>query len=173
MRFVGRFQVLAHSMGLLLLTACAGNPDTLPAGASRELVLATYGAPTAVWILPPQDGGGERLQYSRQPFGQQVYNIDLDRSGRVVAARQAMSEAAFAQVQPDVWRASDVERAFGKPATIGAVHAFKGIIWTYRFAQPFGLNKQFHVFIDASGLVKRTQVTDEPELIEDRVSGKR
>lgn len=163
MRFLQRFQsimVLA-----LALSACAGNPDALPTGASREQVLQTYGKPTAVWALPE----GERLQYSRQPVGQQVYNVDLGRDGNVVATTQMMSDAAFATVQPDLWRVADVERTFGKPALTGRVHSFNGIVWSYRYAQPFGLNKQFHVFIDSSGLVRRTQVTDEPDLLDDRI----
>ena len=166
MRFLKRFQpvvVLAW-----VLAACAGNPDALPIGATREQVLQAYGKPTAVWSLPD----GERLQYSRQPAGQQVYNVDLDRSGRVITTTQSMSDAAFGAVQPDIWRASDVERAFGKPALTGRVHSFNGIVWSYRYAQPFGLNKQFHVFIDSSGRVRRTQVTDEPDLLDDRIGVK-
>lgn len=166
MRIFQRFQsvmVLAWA-----LSACAGNPDALPNGATREQVLQAYGKPSAVWPLPE----GERLQYSRQPTGQQVYNVDLDRHGRVVATTQAMSDAAFAAVQPDTWRAADVERTFGKPALTGRVHSFDGIVWSYRHAQPFGLNKQFHVFIDSSGLVRRTQVTDEPDPLDDRIGAR-
>lgn len=162
-------RILVHFKWVLVLAlalaACAGNPDALPAGATREQVLQTYGRPTAKWSLPE----GERLQYSRQPAGQQVYNVDLDRGGKVTATTQAMSEAAFAAVQLDIWRAPDVERAFGKPALTGRVHSFTGIVWSYRYALPFGQNKQFHVFIDQSGWVRRTQVTDENDLRDDRI----
>lgn len=165
------------SLGLLWLAGCAGNPDALPSGTPRDKVLATYGTPTAIWPLVPSAGQsegqrvvtGERLQYSNQPWGQQVYNVDLDSSGRVAATAQVMTQAAFAAVQIDTWRTQDVQRAFGKPALIARVHSFDGSVWSYRYAEPFGLNKQFHVFIDATGLVKRTQVTDEPDPTDDRI----
>lgn len=165
MRFLSCARAVFGFTTIMLLSACASNPDAIAAGTNRDVVLATLGQPTAAWPLPR----GERLQYSNQPWGQQVYNLDFDTSGRVVTAAQVMTQAAFAAVQIDVWRTQDVLRAFGKPALVGQVHSFDGTIWSYRYAEPFGLNKQFHVFIDSSGLVRRTQVTDEPELIDDRV----
>ena len=143
---------------VLALTGCALNPDRLVLGASRDEVLRTYGAPTADIAL----AGGERLQYSRQPFGRQVYNIDLDAAGKVVAANQALTESQFALVQLDAWNAADVERAFGKPAQVGQVYSFEGAVWSYRYNY-FGTNKQFHVFIDPGGVVRRTQATQEIE----------
>ena len=168
MRFLHNLCAHFALLALMVLSACAGNPDTIPAGTNREAVLASMGQPTAVWPL----AAGERLQYSNQPWGQQVYNVDLDSSARVFATAQVMTQTAFAAVQIDAWRTQDVLRAFGKPALIARVHSFDGIVWSYRYAEPFGLNKQFHVFMDASGLVRRTQVTDEPELIDDRVGAK-
>ena len=173
MRILCHLRISTCSLGLLLLAGCAGNPDALPSGTPRDKVLATYGLPTAIWPLAQKEGQnqvlGERLQYSNQPWGQQVYNVDLDSSGRVVATAQVMTQAAFAAVQIDTWRTQDVQHAFGKPAQITRVHSFDGIVWSYRYAEPFGQNKQFHVFMDASGLVKRTQVTDETDPADDRI----
>jgi outer membrane protein assembly factor BamE (lipoprotein component of BamABCDE complex) len=177
MRILDCFRIsistLACGFGLLLLAGCAGNPDALPSGTPRDKVLATYGTPTAIWPLAlsagQSEGLGERLQYSNQPWGQQVYNVDLDSSGRVAATAQVMTQTAFAAVQIDTWRTQDVRRAFGKPALVARVHSFDGSVWSYRYAEPFGLNKQFHVFMDATGLVKRTQVTDEPDPADDRI----
>ena len=147
------------AIAVLGVAGCASNPDRVAAGASRDDVLRSYGAPTADIRTP----GAERLQYSRQPAGQQVYNIDLNADGKVVSVTQAMTEAQFALVQPDVWRVADVERAFGKPALVGQVYSFKGDVWSYRYDY-YGTKKQFHVFIDAQGLVRRTQVTEEIEV---------
>ena len=165
MRFLLHGRALLGFMTVVVLGACAANPSGIPIGTSRAATLTALGQPTAVWTL----NGGERLQYSGQPWGQQVYNVDLDRSGRVVTTSQVMAPAGFAAVQNDVWNTQDILRAFGKPALVAQVHSFDGIVWTYRYAEPFGLNKQFHVFIDTSGRVRRTQMTDEPELADDRV----
>ena len=158
MRFLYGTRALFALLTLMVLSACAGNPDTLPAGTNRDAVLATLGQPTAMWPLVK----GERLQYSSQPWGQQVYNVDLDNNGRVVTTTQVMTQAAFVAVQVDVWRTQDVLRAFGKPALVARVHSFDGSVWSYRYAEPFGLHKQFNIFVDPTGLVRRTQVTEEP-----------
>ena len=144
---------------ILGLAGCASNPDRVAAGASRDDVLRSYGTPTA-YI---RSTAGERLQYSRQPFGQQVYNIDLNAEGKVVAVTQALTMAEFARVQLDVWRVADVERAFGKPALVSQVYSFKGDVWSYRYDY-YGIKKQFHVFIDAQGLARRAQSTEEVEV---------
>jgi outer membrane protein assembly factor BamE (lipoprotein component of BamABCDE complex) len=147
--------------GLFGMSGCASNPDRVAAGATRDEVLRSYGAPTADIRTP----GGERLQYSRQPFGQQVYNIDLNAEGKVVTVTQALTMAEFARVQLDVWRVADVQLAFGRPALVAQVFSFKGDVWSYRYDY-FGTNKQFHVFIDPQGVVRRTQSTDEIERLE-------
>ncbi len=153
--------IISIVIAVLGVSGCASNPDRVVAGASRDDVLRNYGIPTADIRMP----GGERLQYSRQPFGQQVYNIDLNADGKVVALTQALAMAEFARVQLDVWRVADVERAFGRPALVAQVHSFKGDVWSYRYDY-FGTNKQFHVFIDPQGVVRRTQSTDEIERLE-------
>ena len=145
----------------LTISGCATDPGLGMANKSRADVLGAYGKPTGTFALP----NGERLQYSRQPYGQQVINVDLDAAGKVVAVNQAMSPAQFALVGLNEWRAADVERAFGKPPIRGQVYSFKGDVWSYRYDY-YGTNKQFHVFIDPQGVVRRTQSTDEIERIE-------
>ena len=80
-----------------LLAACAA-PDRLPLGSSRDEALAKLGPPSAVHRLPD----GERLQYSFQPAGPWVHNLDFDASGRlrrntqVIAAGVCAAAAALA-----------------------------------------------------------------------------
>ena len=147
------------AIGTLGGAGCARAPGADAAGAPRDDVLRSYGTPTAD-IRTPEGG---RLQYSRQPYGQQVYNIDLNADGKVIAVTQALTEAQFARVQLDVWRVADVERSFGKPPMVGQVYSFKGDVWSYRYDY-YGTNKQFHVFIDPQGVVRRTQSTEEIEV---------
>lgn len=155
------FAIFSVATTLLAIVGCATDPSLGMAGSSRNDVLGAYGKPTASFALP----NGERLQYSRQPYGQQVINFDLDAAGKVAKVSQAMSPAQFALVELDVWRAADVERAFGKPPLVGQVYSFKGDVWSYRY-DFYGTNRQFHVFIDSQGIVRRTQSTDEIERVE-------
>ena len=155
------FAIIIIAILFLAVSGCATDPNLGMAGKSRADVLGAYGKPTGSFALPT----GERLQYSRQPYGQQVVNFDLDAAGKVVAVSQAMSPAQFALVALNEWRAADVERAFGKPPIRGQVYSFKGDVWSYRYDY-YGTNKQFHVFIDPQGVVRRTQSTDEIERIE-------
>lgn len=138
------------------MAGCA-NPDRLALGTSRDAALQTLGTPTARYILP----GGERLQYSRQPAGQQVYNVDVDATGNVTAIQQVLDERQLAKVQVGTWRMQDVLRMFGKPAYVSRVYSFSGDIWVYRYYEP-GINRLFYVYLDAAGVVKDTGMGDEP-----------
>ena len=152
------FAIFSVASVFLIAGGCATDPNLGMAGKSRSDVLGAFGKPSGSFALP----NGERLQYSRQPYGQQVINFDLDAGGKVSKVNQAMSPAQFALVELDVWRAADVERAFGRPPMVGQVYSFKGDVWSYRYDY-YGTNKQFHVFIDPQGIVRRTQSTDEIE----------
>ncbi len=139
-------------------SGCASNPDHAALGASRADVIGAYGKPTSEFALP----SGARLQYSRQPYGRQVYNIDLDASGKVASAQQVLTEAQFAQVQAGVWKAADVERAFGKPGMVTQVGNFVGKLWVYRYDY-FGNNKLLYVSIDPAGVVREVGMAEEVE----------
>ena len=113
-----------------LLAACA-QPGRVTPGTPAADVLRELGAPTARYALP---GGGERLQYSMQPAGQSVYNIDTDATGRVARVEQALNEALFGQrIQPNVWTRADVLREYGPPARTMRVHSFHGDVWVWRY----------------------------------------
>lgn len=141
---------------LATLVGCASDPARLPEGLTRAQALERLGSPTATYPLPD----GERLQYSREPAGQQVFNVDIDASGRVRAVQQVLDENRFDVIAVNQWREADLLRQFGQPAEIGRVHSFDGVVWTWRFRQ-ITLDRLLHVFIDRSGTVRRYQVTDE------------
>ena len=96
----------------LVLSGCAAT-SVLP-GMSHDEVVTRLGQPGRV--LPLQDG--TRLQYSYQPAGQQVFNVDLDASGRVVQFRQMLVAQEFQRIEVGQWTRADVERAFGPPASV-------------------------------------------------------
>ncbi len=156
-------RALASALAAVLLAGCAANPlARAQPGMSRAQVIDAMGRPTAV---VPLEGGAERLQYSQQPQGQYVTMVDLDATGRVVAAEQVMDEAHFARIEPDRWTTSDVQRAFGPPGRIDHVWSWRGDIWQYRWRQGL-VDKYFWVFLDPNGVVRQaysgTQYEDAP-----------
>ncbi len=134
-----------------LLAACAGNPfgADVPPGTDRQAVIARLGQPTGVVRIE----GGERLQYSQQPFGQRAWMIDLDASGRVVRSAQALTAANFQRIQPGSWSRADVEREFGPPARIDGVASWNGPILTYRWYENGDMF--YWVYLDAQNVVRR------------------
>ncbi|QJW85619.1 hypothetical protein HK414_27240 [Ramlibacter terrae] len=98
----------------VLLAACAHPRNTLdlPVGASREQVIARAGQPTRVLPLP---GGGQRLQYSGQPMAQYAFMVDPDATGRVVRARQVLTAAEFARIEPGTGPAPTSSASSGRP----------------------------------------------------------
>jgi hypothetical protein len=138
------------------LAGCAGVPQWEQPGALRADVLTRLGPPTAVHALAQ----GERMQYSQQPAGTQVYNLDFDAAGRLLRVEQALDPAVFGQIGVDRWTRADVLRLLGKPGLVEHVARFDGDIWTYRFEEA-GLRRQLHVHLDPGGVVRRILSTDE------------
>lgn len=131
-------------------------PQWAPLGAPRADIVARLGPPTAVHALP----SGERLQYSQQPSGTQIFNLDFDSSGRLARIDQVLSPAGMARIVVDVWTGADVEREFGRPGRIDRVALFDGIVWNYRFRE-VGTFRWLHVHLDPSGVVRKVMLTDE------------
>jgi len=142
---------------ILGLAGCAGVPQWEKPGAARADVLARLGPPTAVHPLAQ----GERLQYSQQPAGTLVHNLDFDAAGRLVRVEQALQPAVFGQIELNRWTGADVLRLLGKPGLVERVARFDGDIWTYRFEESGGLRRRLHVHLDSGGVVRQILTTDE------------
>jgi hypothetical protein len=133
----------------LAVSGCAFN--SVHPGMSRDDVLAHMGTPTRIL---PMEAGITRLQYSRQPAGQQVFNVDLDATGRVLSVLQMLEEQEFARIVVDQWTREDVERAFGPPASIDHVGNWPADIMTYRWLE---VQSMFYwVYLDHNNVVRRT-----------------
>ncbi len=134
---------------VLLMAGCA--LTAVQPGMSREDVITHYGTPSRVVPL----SAGTRLQYSTQPAGQSVVMVDLDAAGSVIAARQVMTLKEFSRIEPGKWTREDVEREFGRPATVDRVASWPGDIMTYRWLD-YEQSKYFWVYLDGNGVVQRT-----------------
>lgn len=141
----------------LALSGCALMPERLVPGTPRADIVQRLGAPTGEYPLPD----GTRLQYSRQPAGQQVYNLDLDAQGRLRKVEQVLDIFWMQQnIALDRWTRDDVLRHMGRPALVERVWSFTGDIWTYRFLEQNN-PRQAHVHIDPQGVVRKLVFTDE------------
>lgn len=143
-----------------IVSGCAVDPASILPGTPQDQ-LQSLGRPTATYPLAT----GTRLQYSTQPTGSKVFNIDLDASGHVVSAQQVLQASGFARIQIDHWKMADVQREFGLPAEVARVYSFEGPIWSYRYHEFGGALKLFHVYFDDDGVVRRTDSTDDPAAV--------
>ena len=75
----------------LALAACAV-PEWQKPGTPLADIERTMGRPT---LAEPLESGGQRLVYSRQPAGQQVYHMDFDASQRLVRVTQVLTLENF------------------------------------------------------------------------------
>lgn len=148
----------ALCLGLItLLAGCALMPERVPVGATRSEIESRLGSPTGVYAL----ADGTRLQYSRQPAGQEVYNLDLGADGRLRQTEQVMDAGWLERIPVDQWTRQDALRNLGRPAIVERVASFDGVLWTYRFREMN--NPRFvHLYLDSSGLVRRVSFSDEP-----------
>ncbi|MDO5625539.1 MAG: hypothetical protein Q4G71_12735 [Pseudomonadota bacterium] len=142
-----------------LLAACA-SPENIAPGTPSAEVLHTLGAPTGRYPLEAGTGG-ERWQYSWQPAGKRVYNVDVDAQGRVTRVEQALDEGLFEQrIRPGVWTRGDVLREYGPPAQTMGVHNFDGVIWLWRYELgPFP--RLLYIDIERDGTVRGYSLGDE------------
>jgi hypothetical protein len=141
----------------LLLAACA-QPWNIAPGTPSSEVVRSLGQPSGRYILPDH---GERLQYSSQPFGQTVYNVDVDAVGRVVRAEQALRQELFGQrIHPNEWTRADALLEYGPPARTMQVHNFDGMIWVWRYLDGQTWRLLF-IDIDPDGVVRGWSNGDE------------
>ncbi|MEO6016620.1 MAG: hypothetical protein ABIP46_05135 [Polaromonas sp.] len=141
--------ILVCALAAALAAGCAF--PSLQPGMSREQVIASYGTPSRVVPL----GAGTRLQYSRQPGGQSAIMVDLDAAGKVVSAREALTLANFSRVALGQWTREDVEREFGRPATVDRVASWPGDVMTYRWLDA-DQDMFFWIYLDAANVAQRT-----------------
>ncbi len=156
--------VTALALALGLLAGCAA-PGGAPLGAARQDVVASLGAPTLRMPLPE---GGERLLYTTQPSGFEVFHLDFDAQGRLVRRTQVLTQERLLAIPVGQWSVADVQRTFGPPMRVEHVARFDGDIWTYRLLGDFNARRQGHVHIDRAGVVQVVMFTDEPLPGDDR-----
>ena len=152
-------RLLQAKLATLATAALVGCASGVKPGMTRDDVLSRLGQPTRSVGLP---AGGERLQYSYQPAGQEAFMVDLGPDGRVVDFRQALSESGFARIGTrGDWTRADVEREFGPPASVGAVASWDGPILLYRW-RGGNIDQVYWIYLDQQGVVRRAHAGMDP-----------
>ena len=107
--FVTKAAALATAVGAVAVLSGCAHPQLVEMGQTQEDVIAYLGEPQAKTPMPD---GTVRFTYSVQPFGQQVWWLFIDQSGRVVSREQGLQEKYFKMLTPgksteaDVWALS-------------------------------------------------------------------
>ena len=81
--------------------------------------------------------------------------VDLDASGRVVNAKEALTLNEFSKIGLGRWTRADVQREFGRPATVNRVASWPGDVMVYRWLDAT-TPMLFWVYLDAGNVVQRT-----------------
>lgn len=150
-----RLQTLLTASLLALGLAGCMVPQWQKPGMPQAEVEKGMGKPTLVVPLPE---GGQRLVYSQQPAGQQVYHMDFDARHKLVRVEQVLDTTHFFALRNGVDTRDDVYRMFGPPAKVERVYSFKGDIWTYRFLDNT-VARRAHVHIDPQGVVQKVMLS--------------
>ncbi|MFN7724688.1 MAG: hypothetical protein ACK5QH_06415 [Rubrivivax sp.] len=152
------------ALWLAVLSACATPPAWV--GQTETQVLARWGAPTARYTLTAPTAGAppavQRLEYASGPYGRTTWMLDLDASGRVVAARQVLDEAALAAFQataPGLGREA-LLRALGTPGERRHGGWAGGQVWSWRY--PTNDCLWFQVSLGDDGLVRSASFGTDP-----------
>lgn len=153
-----RRQLVSLVVAGLLAAGCTNmsSPTRLAPGASADEIRQLLGEPSGRY---PLDSGAQRLEYARGPYGKQTWMLDVDASGRLLAATQVLDEKRFGTIRAGMTR-DEVLRLIGRPSSIGYVGWQKQTVWSYRYASPFC--QWFQVGLSQAGLVEDTGYGADP-----------
>lgn len=155
---MARRQRVSFAAAAVLCAGCINmsDPMRLAPGASAAQIREWLGEPTGRY---PLDSGAQRLEYARGPYGKQTWMLDVDASGRLLAATQVLDEKRFGTIRAGMTR-DEVLRLIGRPSNTGFVGWQKQTVWSYRYASPFC--QWFQVGLSQAGLVEDTGYGPDP-----------
>lgn len=144
---------LAAVLPLTLLYGCA-SVTSVPPGTPLAQVESQFGRHNYSCPLPE---GGERIIWSRQPFGQFAWGTNVDTQGRVGEITPVLTDQNFAKLGTGTWTDQQVLCEFGPPAEVSGVGlpSVRQVVWSYRYLQNGVWNSLMHVYMGPDG----TQVT--------------
>ena len=109
-----------------------------------------------------------RLTYSVQPFGQEVWWLFVDQSGKVVSREQGLQEKYFNMLTPGKSTEADVWAMWGKCAQKYEFNLVNEHAWMYRFRDKGGFDMAVWPQFDVNGVMQSIEVTEDPWKNNDR-----
>lgn len=143
---------------VLILGGCA-HPQLIDMGQTRQSVVAELGEPHAETQMPD---GTTRMTYSGQPFGQDVWWLFLDGSGKVVSREQGLQEKYFSMIEIGKSTKDDVWALWGPCAEEYYFRLVNEHAWMYRFKDFGGFDMAVWPQFDTKGVIRSLDVTTDP-----------
>ena len=134
---------------LFAMAGCASIAKVSPGTPASEVV-QQFGAPTLTCPLPD---GGQRLIWSRQPFGQEAWGTNTLADGRGGPIEQLLTDNRFQALKTGLWTPERLLCEFGPPAEKSAVGLPSSlqIVWSWRYMQDGVWYSLMHVYLGQDG----------------------
>jgi len=132
--------------------------DLKPGSSTAQEVRERLGAPAAEW---PNGDGSTTWEYPRGPEGTRCWMLTLNERGVLQKIEQALTEENFARIEKG-WRAEQVRRLLGKPASEVKFPLKPEVVWDWRIDPVTPGNRAwFQVHFNLDGLVTGTSRREE------------
>ncbi len=128
----------------IIVSACSSYaPPSDLAGVSADQLVARMGPPE----MRRQVDGGTRLEFPRGRYGHHTWFVYLDAGGNAVRSEQVLTEKNFNLVIPDMDQDA-LRYLLGRPSETQMLGRSRGVIWRYRYENPFCQWFQVEIALD-------------------------
>jgi hypothetical protein len=156
-----RFVAPVAALATAVLAACS-MPAAIRPGEDAASVRQRLGSPDAVHVAAD---GTSRLEYTRGPFGQTTWMIDVDLAGTVTRIEQVRTFENFGRLKPEVDDQKSVRREFGAPWKVEYYGPSRLTAWLYPYRESGVYNSMMAVMFDPRGIYQRAENGPDPRFL--------
>lgn len=132
-------------LSVCVLAACSSYPPlTDLSSLTQDQLINRMGPPQTQRALAD---GHVRLEYPAGAYGKQTWFVDFDATGHAIRSEQVLTEKNFNQITPGMTQ-DEVRQRLGAPGEIRGLARSRGVIWSYRYENPFCQWFQVEIAID-------------------------
>lgn len=142
----------------IFLTACGSYlPPAELTNMRRDQIVERLGQPEMQRTMAD---GSSRLEFPTGPRGKQTWFVYLNADGEALRSEQVLTERNFNRVTPGMTQDA-VREMLGRPGEIRTLARSRGVVWSYRYENPFC--QWFQVEIAADLTVRSAGYGEPPE----------